>query len=245
MSPPESVLSMARRLALGLASLMLLLWGCASYQPRAHLIPGPDSLGLTLYVNPLEDRTPPENSPASPEPRLSLTEHIKTDEALADYLRRAVMVEFTSSQLFRSLAVEQGRAEVTISGVIHAFYGATRHASWVRMPGGRLLARLFNAGLVGWEGAIDLELTLSDHAGRPLGTYRGQRRYEEAAATPSTTGTPSLSPAERRFDDAFTDVLEDLRDQILRDRERILGAIRTTGTSPPTAPTDSRRTGGH
>ncbi len=231
---------MGGRYLVRLTALVLLLAGCGSYQPRAHLTPGPETLPLTLYVAPFTDLSPREEDSDAAGPRLSLTQEIKAEGGLAEYLRRAVMVEFTSSKLFRSLTVDQSRADVTISGIIHAFYGATRHRSWVRFPGGRLLARSFDAGLEGWEGAIDLELHLSGRSGRQVGTYRGQRRYTETAAGYSPPRTPSLSPAERRFDEAFTESLGEIRDQILRDRDRILTALNPLTDLPTESPSGHR-----
>ena len=76
-----------------------------------------------------------------------------------------------------------------------------------------------------WEGEVDLELVLATPEGTVLGTYRGQADYSQVEGRDHHSWSMPLYPAHARLNRAFTEAVEQIRDQIFGDREKLLAAI--------------------
>jgi hypothetical protein len=76
-----------------------------------------------------------------------------------------------------------------------------------------------------WQGAVDLELILARPNGQVVGIYRGHATYQEIADHDSRYWSMPLYPAHVRLNRAFTEAVQQIRDQILRDRDRLAASI--------------------
>jgi hypothetical protein len=208
----------SRRLA---AALLLPLAGCVPYTPTLYLEASPATIPVEVYVEELRDATPPEDREASSRASLAQTSASEMDGELAPLVTKAITADFSATGLFRSVASRPDRADLILRGTIRRFHGEVTLPPWMVLPGLSLAAQAFWGLAQQWEGDVELELVALSRDGHTLGAYRGLSRYEEVAAHDRHFWSMPFYPAHIRLNEAFTEAVRQIREQLLKDRERL------------------------
>ncbi|WP_447974824.1 hypothetical protein [Nitrospira sp. Kam-Ns4a] len=210
------------------ASLLLVLAACVPYRPTLHLDESPQTIPAEVYVETLSDATPPEDREAPDSHSLSQTSPDEIAGDLAALVTKAILSDFSASGVFRSVSSNRARADLIIGGTIRRFHGQVTLPSWLLIPGLSPASQMFWGLIQEWAGVVELELTVSTPDGRLLGTYRGASSYHEVARHDHRFWAMPLYPAHVRLNEAFTEAVRQIRDQMLGDRERLvsLGGLR-------------------
>ncbi len=205
-----------------LACLSVALFGCASYTPTLHLERSLRTIPATLYVEPLEDISPPDDRRDPDGSTLSQTNAQTMEGELSALLTKAIRADLSASSVFHRLALDRGQADLVLTGRIHRFYGFVTLPSWLTLPGLSLRLQAVWGFVQSWAGEVDLELTLSRPDGVLIATYRGTSQYREVAAYDHRYWAASLYPAHARLNQAFTDAVRQITDQMLHDQAKML-----------------------
>lgn len=204
----------------------LFLAACVPYKPMVSLENSPSTIPVKVSVQPLRDASPTEDKEPAARRNFSQTGLDSLEGDLGALVTQAILSDFRSTSVFQSIRTEQDHPDLILSGTIHRFYGQVSIPSWLLIPGIGWAAQIFWSPVQEWEGEVDLELTLTTPTGLVLGTYRGRAAYEEIAEYDSRYWASPLLPAHRRLNDAFTKAVRQIRDQMLRDRDRLMAGIR-------------------
>ncbi len=212
--------------------LTVSLPGCLPYKPTLKLHHSPATIPARVFLEPLRDLTPPEDRDPASSQGLSQTSAGSMEGDLAPLVTRALLADFSATGVFHSFSTERSRADWILTGTIHRFHGEVSLPAWLLIPGLDLAVQALWGAVQEWEGVVELELTLSSPDGGQLGTYRGTARYDEVAHYDHHYWAMPLYPAHARLNRAFTDAVEQIRDQIFHDRERLLASLRREASSP-------------
>jgi hypothetical protein len=160
----------------------------------------------------------------------------RVEGELPALVARAIRSDFSATSVFTYFASKRDQADLILTGTIYRFFGEITLPSWQLVPGMRTAVEtLFSEGEK-WQGEVNLELTLSTRGGRLVGVYHGQSRYQETASTSANAWSAPLYPAHARLNQAFTDVMVQIRTQLFQDRELILRHARDHRRPASTAP---------
>ncbi len=214
-----------RMLAWGLISLFLT--ACVPYKPTLALEKSPHTIPVSVSVQLLRDATPPDDKEDLAEGTVSQTGSMEGE--LSALVTKAIVADFSATGVFRSIrAGRKGGAhpDLILTGTIHRFYGQATIPSWLLIPGVGWAVNAFASPAQGWQGEVDLELTLARPNGQVVGTYRGHVAYhQDLAEHDSRYWSMPLYPAHVRLNRAFTEAVGQIRDQILRDREPLVAGL--------------------
>jgi len=218
---------MTRQLSVLLVGcVMLLCSGCVPYKPTLHLEESPHTIPAKVYLEPLRDASPPGDKEDASGQSLSQTSADLMEGDLTTLVTRAILTDFRATSVFQSISPERENPDLVLSGTIHRFYGQVALPSWLLIPGVKLAVQAFWGIVQGWEGDVDLELTLARSDGQVLSTYRGQAHYQEIAQHDHRFWSVPLYPAHARLNRAFTDAVSQIREQMLRDRDVLMAGLR-------------------
>ncbi len=137
------------------------------------------------------------------------------------------MADFSATAVFQSIRKGEDHPDLILSGTIHRFYGQATIPSWLLIPGLGWAVNTFASPVQEWQGTVDLELTLARPNGQIVGTYRGHAVYQEIADHDSRYWSMPLYPAHVRLNRAFTEAVQQIREQILRDRDLLTASLRS------------------
>jgi hypothetical protein len=202
-------------------SALLLLAACVPYKPMLSLENSPHTIPVKILIQPLHDASPPEDKEHPAQRSFSQTGADSLEGDLGALVTQAILADFRSTSVFQSIRTEQKHPDLILGGTIHRFYGQVSIPSWLLIPGVGWAAQIFWSPVQEWEGEVDLELTLSTPTGLVLGSYRGHADYEEIADYDSRYWSSPHLPAHRRLNQAFTEAIGQIRDRMLRDRDRL------------------------
>jgi hypothetical protein len=213
-----------------------------SYKPALSLEKSPHTIPASVAVLTLRDASPPDDKEDLAEGTVSQTKSL--EGALATMVTQAIIADFSATGVFRS--IRAGRAsqkdgdhpDLILSGTIHRFYGQATIPSWLMIPGVGWAVNAFASPAQEWQGAVDLELTVTRPDGQVIGSYRGHATYQEIAEHDSRYWSAPLYPAHARLNQAFTEAVQQIRDQILRDRDRLPDWIVETCAKGSRAPVE-------
>ena len=228
------------QLSRGLArwSLVLLLGGCSAtlYKPTLHLEETRETLGVTVFQEPLRDLTPPDDRLPSGTHRLVFTAPDLVEGDLPALVARAIRSDFSATSVFSYFASTREQADLILTGTLYRFFGEITLPAWQLVPGMRTAVdTLFNSGEQ-WQGEVNVELTLTTRDGRRVGVYHGQSRYQETAQTSANAWSAPLYPAHARLNRAFTEAMVQIREQLFQDRDLIARQARDRGRPAPPVP---------
>jgi hypothetical protein len=212
--------------ALLVGCVTLLYSACVPYKPTLHLEDSPHTIPAKVYLEPLRDASPPGDKEDASEQSLSQTSAHLMEGDLTTLVTQAILADFRATSVFQSISPQRENPDLILSGTIHRFYGQVSLPSWLLIPGVKLAVQAFWGIVQGWEGDVDLELTLARSDGQVLSTYRGQARYQEIAQLDHRFWSVPLYPAHARLNLAFTDAVSQIREQMLRDRDVLMAALR-------------------
>src|SRR5436853_881606 len=204
----------------------LLEGACVPYKPTLHLEESPYTIPAKVYLELLDDASPPEDKEDASGQSLSQTSTQLMEGDLTTLVTQAILADFRATSVFQSISSQQENPDLILSGTIHRFYGQVSLPSWLLIPGVKLAVQALWGIVQGWEGDGDLELTLARSDGQVLGNYRGQARYQEIAQHDHRFWSAPLYPAHARLNRAFTDALYQIREQMLRDRDLLMAGLR-------------------
>jgi hypothetical protein len=202
----------------------LFLAACVPYKPMLSLENSPHTIPVNVSVQPLRDASPPEDKEHAARRSFSQTGPDSLEGDLGALVTQAILADFRSTSVFRSIHMEQDHSDLVLGGTIHRFYGQVSIPSWLLIPGVGWAAQIFWSPVQEWEGEVDLELTLARPTGAVLGAYRGRVAYQEIADYDSRYWSSPHLPAHRRLNEAFTEAVHQIRDQMLRDGARLAAA---------------------
>jgi hypothetical protein len=208
------------------ACLPPMLGGCGMpYKPTLKLENTFRTIPAKVLVRPLRDLSPPEDKEDATAWSLAQTGSRSMEGDLGTFVTKAIIADFSATGVFPVIHQNQSNPDLVLSGTIHRFYGEISLPSWLRIPGMGWAMHAYWVPFQEWEGEVDLELTLARPDGRILGTYRGRADYAELAMRESATWSMPLYPAHVRLNRAFTEAIEQIREQMFRDRALLLAGI--------------------
>ncbi|TAJ10001.1 MAG: hypothetical protein EPO61_04620 [Nitrospirae bacterium] len=204
----------------------LLLTACATpYKPTLKMEATFDTIPAKVLVRPLVDASPPDDKQNSSEASLSQTAPGSMEGDLSVLVTKAIVADFSATGVFQTLHRNQQSPDLILSGTIHQFYGEVSTPSWLHVPWMSWAAHAYWVPFQQWAGEVDLELVLSTADGRMLGTYRGQADYSQIEGRDHHYWSMPLYPAHARLNRAFTEAVEQIRDQIFGDRDKLLAVL--------------------
>jgi len=203
--------------------LALFFTACVPYKPTLALEKSPHTIPASVSVQLLRDASPPDDKEDLAEGTVSQTGSMEGD--LSALVTQAIVADFSATGVFRSIRKGGDHSDLILSGTIHRFYGQATIPSWLMIPGVGWAVNAFASPAQEWQGAVDLELTVTRPDGQVVGTYRGRAAYQEIAEHDSRYWSAPLYPAHARLNLAFTEAVQQIRDQILRDRDRLVASI--------------------
>jgi hypothetical protein len=207
--------------------LLPLLTACdLPYKPTLKLENTFRTIPARVLVQPLRDVSPQEDRENATSWSLAQTGQRSMEGDLSAVVTKAIIADFSATGVFPVIHQNQPNPDLILSGTIHRFYGEISLPSWLRIPGMGWAMHAYWVPFQEWEGEVDLELTLARPDGRILGTYRGRADYAELATRDSATWAMPLYPAHVRLNRAFTEAVEQIREQMFRDRAMLVAAIR-------------------
>jgi hypothetical protein len=196
---------------------------CVPYKPTLLLEKSSHTIPVSVSVQLLRDASPSDDKEDLAEGTVSQTKSMEGD--LSELVAQAIVADFSATGVFRSIRKGGDHPDLILSGTIHRFYGQATIPSWLMIPGVGWAVNALASPAQEWQGAVDLELTVTRPDGRVIGAYRGHVTYQEIAEHDSRYWSAPLYPAHARLNQAFTEAVQQIRDQILRDRDRLLTAI--------------------
>lgn len=205
------------------AAGLLLLSACLPYKPTLKLEPTFQTIPASVRVRPLVDASPPEDRQAASDWSLAQTSGEVMEGDLSALVTKALIADFSATGVFQAIHRNQSSPDLILSGKIRRFYGEVSLPSWLRLPGLSWMAHAYWVPFQEWEGEVDLEISLAAADGTVLETYRGRADYAEVATREGVYWSMPLYPAHARLNRAFTEAVEQIRDQIFRDRALFLG----------------------
>jgi len=227
-------------LSLGCGSL--LLSACVPYKPTLFLDDSPVTIPAKVQVRTLRDASPQDDKEHATTHSFSQTSVDSLDEELSTLVTRAILADFSATSVFKSIGGTERSPDLILSGTIHRFYGEVTLPSWAMIPGVAWAVSVFWSPVQERHGVVDLELTLSRPDGEILGRYRGCEQYGEVATHDHHYWSMPVYPAHRRLNQVFTNTVQQIRDQILDDREYLVASLhdparasrgRNVSESPP------------
>ncbi|MDE3018612.1 MAG: hypothetical protein KGI53_06305 [Nitrospirota bacterium] len=209
-----------------LACTAVLLPACSvPYRPTLKMEAAIHTIPIKVLVRQLSDASPPDDKQASSEASLSQTSPGSMEGDLSALVTKALVADFSATGVFQTLHRNQPDPDLVLSGTIHRFYGQVSTPSWLHVSWMSWAAHAYWVPFQQWEGEVDLELVLSTPDGRVLGTYRGQADYSQIEDRHHHYWSMPLYPAHARLNRAFTDAVEQIRDQMFQDRDKLLAAL--------------------
>lgn len=211
---------------LTVAGIAFLLTACAiPYKPTLKLEATFHTIPARVLVQPLRDASPPDDKQDFTEASFSQTSPDMMEGDLSTLVTKAVVADFSATGVFRTLHRNQTSPDLVLSGTIHRFYGQVSIPSWLRIPWMSWAAHAYWAPFQQWEGEVDLELVLATPEGAVLGTYRGQAEYSQVEGRDHHYWSMPFYPAHARLNRAFTEAVEQIRDQMFGDRDKLIAAV--------------------
>lgn len=204
----------------------LLLPACVPYKPTLFLDPSPVTIPATVQVHTLRDSSPQDDKVHASAHSFSQTSADSLEEDLSALVTRAIVADFNTTSVFRSVASTERAPDLILSGTIHRFYGEVTLPAWAMIPGVAWAVSVFWSPVQERHGSVDLELTLSRPDGEMLGRYRSCEEYGEVAGHDHHYWSMPVYPAHRRLNQLFTVAVQQIRDQMLNDREYLVKALR-------------------
>ena len=220
------------------AGLLTLLNACSAtlYKPTLHLEDVRESLAVIVFQEPLRDLSPPDDHVPMSDHRVVITAPNRVEGELPILVARAIRSDFSATSVFSYFASVREQADLILTGTIYRFVGEVALPLWSLVPGLKAFVAQFFRATEQWQGEVNLELTLSTRDGRLVGVYHGQSRYQETASAGADAWSVPLYPAHARLNQAFTEVLVQIRTQLFQDRELILRHANASRRPAPSAP---------
>ena len=215
------ILSLVGRIVCG----TLALCACVPYKPTLFLDSSLVTIPAKVLVQSLRDASPPTDKEHATTHSFSQTSEDSLEEDLSALVTRAIVADFSSTSVFKSVASSERSPDLILGGTIHRFYGEVTLPSWAMIPGVAWAVSVFWSPVQERHGAVDLELTLSKPDGEMLGRYRGCEEYGEVAGHDHHYWSMPIYPAHRRLNQLFTEAVEKIRDQMLEDRDYLVTAL--------------------
>lgn len=214
---------------------------CVPYTPTLFLEPSPVTIPARVQVRTLDDVSPQDDREHATAHSFSQTSTDSLEENLDTLVTRAILADFSATSVFKSVASSERRPDLILSGTIYRFSGDVTLPSWTMIPGVAWAINAFWSPVQERHGIVDLELTLATPDGEILGRYRGCGQYAEVGGYDHHYWSMPVYPAHRRLNQLFTTAVQDIRDQILDDREFLTAAVHDpTRASHGRHPSDSR-----
>jgi len=188
-----------------------LLPGCTAtrFVPQASSGPSPVTIAARVTVDPFTAAAEAFDADVVP-----------VDPATN--VRDALISDFSTGQVFTDIGASLPNADLVLRGEVRALYGryGTTTAGWLS------LLTLWVAAYTGIplnysEGAADLHVTIARPDGAVVGQYAGRSTFDRTYSINDDLSAGLSKVTQIGVDQALSQALEHIRDQILQDRERL------------------------
>ncbi|MFM8551191.1 MAG: hypothetical protein ACKOCD_02595, partial [Nitrospiraceae bacterium] len=196
------------------------------YKPTLKMEASFHTIPARVLVQPLKDASPPDDKEDSTGASFSQTSARSMEGDLSTLVTKALVADLSATGVFQTLHRNQTNPDLVLSGTIHRFYGQVSIPSWLHVSWMNWATHAAWVPFQEWEGEVDVEVVLSTPGGAVLGTYRGQADYSQVEGRDHHYWSMPLYPAHARLNRAFTEAVEQIRDQMFLDRDKLLAAIR-------------------
>jgi hypothetical protein len=197
---------------------------CASltYQPKVTVGVSPEQMPLRIEIRDLQDASP-EGDRSRALGGTAATASDSLAGALAPNVTDAILENFRSDEVFADVSRRPERTDLIMSGTIRRFYGkanqnAVGWAAALDPFGIGTLLSVLGLPVYSSYGTVDLELTFEVPNGPRVATYSATREFDQSS---SIYRSPLVNIG-AKVNRAFSEVVSDLRQQMLADRERLL-----------------------
>ncbi len=210
---------MTRRLFLTLAlASVLFLSACTSisYKPALSLGPSPIKIPAKLQVETFVDRSPSEDK-SKRAGGSSATEPDSLAGDLGTEVTNAVIADFLANGVFTEVGKHIQHPDAVMTGQIKRFYGRAglNAAGWITLPINPIW--FLGIPMQSSEGEVDLEVSIRRPDGAVLGTYSGRAQFSDWY----TMYNPSIHGVGTALNKAFTQAMQQIRDQIIADKGKL------------------------
>ena len=210
---------------LAIASLLGLTVGCSSisYKPSLSLGTSPTTVNARVQMNQLADASPPDEKEKK-FAGFSATEPGTLAGDLATEVTNALLVDFSTNQVFDTIQKRMTNPDLIMNGTIHRFYAQSglNALGWSTIVIDFIW--FFGLPVQTQYGAVDIDVSLQRPNGVTVGTYRGRSEFSESYSM----YTNIQLAIGTRLNKAFDEAVGQIRTQILNDQSKL------------TAQTDSR-----
>ena len=192
--------------------------GCASisYKPSLSLDESPKTIKARALIQKFTDESPPEDKD-SKVGGVSVAEPGTIEGDLATGVTNEILSDFRDNRVFLDVGKSLDNPDIVIKGRILRFYGkgGINAIGWFTI----LLSPLWYLGLPiqTVEEEVSIEISLWQQDGSQIGTYKG---YVQDSEDFSMYTQVALS-APSRTNNAFGRAIRQIRDQMLKDEEKI------------------------
>lgn len=202
------VLVLASALALGACTAI-------SYKPALSLGPSPVKIPAKIQVETFVDRSPSEDK-TKRAGGSSATEPDSMTGDLGTEVTNAVITDFMANGLFAEVGRHIEHPDAVMTGQIKRFYGRAglNAAGWITLPINPIW--LLGVPMQSSEGGVDLEVSIRRSDGAVLGTYSGRSQFSDWY----TMYNQSVWGVGTALNKAFTEAMQQIRDQIIADKGR-------------------------
>ena len=221
---------------LAFALLAALASGCQSmnYKPAVSLGIAPRTVKANVQIQQFVDRSP--NSDTNGKfAGFSVREQGTLEGELTSDITQAILTDFNNNQVFSNVKqrFDTGSPDLVMKGTIHRYYGTFGPTTlmWATIPID--IIWYFGVPVMGDDGQVDLEVSLCRPNGAVLGTYHGRAAFNQGYSMyyNAALGLPT------RMNKAFSDSVQQIRNGILKDADKLETAI-----APPPAPAPAATT---
>src|SRR6185503_16486790 len=101
----------------------LVVSACVPYKPMLFLDPSPMTIPAKVRVETLRDTSPQDDKEHASSHSFSQTSADSLEEDLSTLVTRAIVADFSTTSVFRSVANTERSPDLILSGTIHRFYG--------------------------------------------------------------------------------------------------------------------------
>lgn len=182
----------------------------ASYVPTIKLTESPQTIEARAQLGPFENNIPPTD-PEHARGDQEVTK-IAMEGALTDLVQQAVLADFRTNSVYRSVRLHEEHPDLVIQGHIYQFSEFRSKPWYAKIP---LIGRLFSDG-ERIEGGVSLDLMVLTPDGLLVGIYTGQSHIPTDASTSALLSKNHRSPGQQ-LNRAFTESMRQIRQQMAMD----------------------------
>lgn len=221
-----------------LAVMAALFSGCQSlsYQPKATVGLAPSRIPLQIEMRDLGDTSPADDRTRALGGTAATASDTLAGE-LAPSVTDAIIDNFILDEVFLDISRRPEKPELVMSGTIRRFYGkaylnALGYAVTLDPFGVAVWLAYLGLPIYSSSGGVDLELRFETADGQPVAQYSAAKEFNKW----SSMYRQPLYGIGTEVNRTFSEVLADLRSQMLADRNKLMQAAGSGDALPVSEP---------